>query len=227
MAQQPQQPFDMNAIMGGKSVSDTGDKKKEEDDPTRPACPVCTNLAFNAMIGLCGHTVCEACMLKLQGGRCPLCRKMTSFHPNYMVLEMLDHPRFAGEVQQLAKDAFGKTDKGRIQAIASQYENWHVVANTLNDHNTLIMVGMIEPLIRRIKTPKQMATEFCIRYGVEIDIMLTSCPAEGQCFIGQSTNAGDGRPMLIVRAGTVMFMFFPRVGKKDFTVRPLPPPAFV
>lgn len=114
------------------------------DDATRPTCPVCLELAFNALVGRCGHTLCEQCKNALPTTKCPVCRKGTTYAPNYTVRQILEHPRFDEELKQRRKEALLATPKGFLDHMAVKYPDFKIVHNDLDVGETVMLLRLAE-----------------------------------------------------------------------------------
>ncbi len=84
-------------------------------------CPVCTEPAFDALVGACGHTVCGEC-----GGKhlhvCPLCRQPAIFCPNYMVRSALEtDPTLREGYAQFQRRQSSKNYRTVIDGILAKY----------------------------------------------------------------------------------------------------------
>jgi len=64
-------------------VAETPAKKK-----SAPTCSVCLELIYEPQVGTCGHSICAECVP--EDGKCPYCRKITTFQTNYMLREILE-----------------------------------------------------------------------------------------------------------------------------------------
>lgn len=82
----------------------TSSSQKRKSEVTGVECAICLELPLDAMMAVeCGHSFCEDCATKA-GYKCCLCRKVTSYKPNFALRNMLQRPPYAEEYQRLEKE---------------------------------------------------------------------------------------------------------------------------
>lgn len=134
------------------------DNEKVADEVARPTCPICLELPLNAMVGTCGHTLCESCRNTARS-KCPFCNKMVKFTPNYMVRSLLEHPRFREEMSVLVREKVTATVEGRLKA---QYKDFHIYENGFPAAETNILLELFECYCQ---LSDRDAGEICTRFA--------------------------------------------------------------
>jgi hypothetical protein len=90
------------------------------EEEKAPNCPICENLAFSAVVGDCGHTICLTCKNKVDN-KCPLCnREQTKFRPNFLVRQLLEQDAYKSEMAILRKHYISTTPQGIVNDILNE-----------------------------------------------------------------------------------------------------------
>lgn len=122
-------------------------ENSESDE--RPTCPMCLNLAINAMIGVCGHTVCRACSFRVL--ECPECHQLAQFGPNDKVRKLLRHPRYKDEIAKVLQG--GKEFNSRHPEFVITVNDFYPKETSAllelidNLHETRMQKGNVGPII--------------------------------------------------------------------------------
>lgn len=109
------------------------------NNPDYLQCPICLELPFNAMMGKCGHTLCQMCKEKT-GSTCPLCRKRTVYAPNYMVREIISRPEYKQDYDKCQERYVLSTPVGKFKHLARQYKDFRVYNTNLPVEEQLYLV---------------------------------------------------------------------------------------
>jgi hypothetical protein len=127
-------------------------------------CPVCLEIAFNAFVGNCGHSVCGFCQQQIQpklqtASPCPLCRKLTNFAPNYMLRGLLEQPMFAKSVQRCKNRGYPTM--------------FHILHNDLDELHTATVLEWLVTAQKNGAFTFEDTDQFTTKYNVKMSYLFT------------------------------------------------------
>jgi hypothetical protein len=164
-------------------------------------CPICLELPFHAMMGKCGHTLCQMCKEKT-GSVCPLCRKRTVYAPNYMVREIIQRPEYKTEYDKCEERYVLGTPKGKFKHLARQYKDFRVYNTNLPVEEQLFLVLGIHQYLQG-----QIQGFDALRRWYTNEMTIIRCKAEG---LQYSTNHGKRYYFEVILGGWFFYFESPK-----------------
>jgi len=168
-------------------------------------CPVCMEIAIDAMSAACGHTVCGPCSRRLQTEACPECRAArATYVPNYMVRRLLDAPQFEEAVKKRRLEIEPTPEELVSQALA-RLGAVITKKNSFKPRETLLLIGLAEEIIKRDTDPEDVLSivnRFNKKHRVTCNVITFTS------FWPNMTAFARNLPRISLQVGeTVIFMF--------------------
>ncbi len=154
------------------------------------SCPVCMELAFDAMSNRCGHTFCGVCAKKLK--RCPLCRENVELLTNYMVRSVLDDdPEVEDHRKRYKQRVHLETPEGRIHTLKEKHPGLTYTKEKFTTAEVACILEWINVKLSDPASPRNVhpfGPRFLTVWSPSANVTLGGCQTQHfQCCVGNET----------------------------------------
>jgi hypothetical protein len=140
-----------------RKVEEVEEKKTKRH---KPECSICRELPLDAVVGNCGHSFCQMCILQWETDDekgCPTCKKRNEteeWAPNFMLREMLEDPQFDEDRQDRKRKLIPIETQIKMEEtkLRKKYSEFEIVTNQFPPNEKLLLLKFIREVASMSQT---------------------------------------------------------------------------